>query len=134
MIVVLESVGGIEITRFHPGLLLLGSRKNFLFSRLFIFSLFFFFLAFILVIKQCVNGFVKCMLLSCCCFDWQVLVEDEKAVGVRLKRRGGGGKRGGVIRARRAVVMNADRWAAAKLLPEGTIPVEKRYVPHHTGR
>ncbi|CAN0171110.1 unnamed protein product, partial [Laminaria digitata] len=54
-----------------------------------------------------------------------VLVEDEKAVGVKLKRRGGD-KSGGVIRAKRAVVMNADRWAAAKLLPEGTIPKEKR--------
>ena len=59
-------------------------------------------------------------------------MEDEKAVGVRLKRRGGGGKggrnSGGIIKAKRAVVMNADRWAAAKLLPEGTIPEEKRWV------
>lgn len=51
----------------------------------------------------------------------QVLVEDGKAVGVRLKRAGGK-----IIRAKRAVVMNADRWAAAKLLPKGTIPEEKR--------
>ncbi|CAM9947915.1 unnamed protein product, partial [Hapterophycus canaliculatus] len=60
-----------------------------------------------------------------------VLVEGEKAVGVRLREKGGGGKgargrRPRSIRARRAVVMNADRWAAAKLLPEGTIPEEKR--------
>lgn len=50
-----------------------------------------------------------------------MLVEYGKAVGVRLK------KGNEVIRARRAVVMNADRWAAAKLLPEGSIPEEKRW-------
>lgn len=53
----------------------------------------------------------------------QVLVEDGKAVGVRLKKEGGK-----IIRAKRAVVMNADRWAASKLLPKGTIPEEKRWV------
>ncbi|CAM9806742.1 unnamed protein product [Pylaiella littoralis] len=59
----------------------------------------------------------------------QVLVEGNKAVGVRLRGKGGGmgtRGRGRSIRAKRAVVMNADRWAAAKLLPEGTIPEEKR--------
>lgn len=62
------------------------------------------------------------------CLALKVLVEGEKAVGVRLRGKGGGGKgrRPRSIRARRAVVMNADRWAAAKLLPEGTIPDEKR--------
>lgn len=50
----------------------------------------------------------------------QVLVDDDKAVGVKLRR---GGK---VVKAKRAVVMNADRWAAAKLLPEGAIPEQKR--------
>ncbi|CAM9406576.1 unnamed protein product [Ascophyllum nodosum] len=50
----------------------------------------------------------------------QVLVNDGKAVGVRLKQ---GNE---VIRAKRAVVMNADRWAAAKMLPEGSIPEKKR--------
>ncbi len=59
----------------------------------------------------------------------QVLVEGKTAVGVRLRGKGagaGGKGRGRSIRAKRAVVMNADRWAAAKLLPAGTIPDEKR--------
>nr|ATQ36024.1 prolycopene isomerase-like2 [Petalonia fascia] len=64
----------------------------------------------------------------------QVLVEGEKAVGVRLRGKGGGskGRRARTIRAKRAVVMNADRWAAAKLLPEGTIPEEKRQEAEDT--
>ncbi|CAN0051245.1 unnamed protein product, partial [Ectocarpus sp. 12 AP-2014] len=63
----------------------------------------------------------------------QVLVEDKKAVGVRLRGKGAGARgRGRSIRARKAVVMNADRWAAAKLLPEGTIPEEKRYEAEGT--
>lgn len=56
-------------------------------------------------------------------------MEGKKAVGVRLRGKGAGAgprARGRSIRAKRAVVMNADRWAAAKLLPEGTIPDEKR--------
>lgn len=56
-------------------------------------------------------------------------MEGKKAVGVRLRGKGagaGGKGRGRSIRAKRAVVMNADRWATAKLLPEGTIPDEKR--------
>ncbi|CAM9422293.1 unnamed protein product [Choristocarpus tenellus] len=50
----------------------------------------------------------------------QVLVENGRAVGVKVAK---GDK---VIRAKRAVVMNADRWAAMKLLPEGSIPDAKR--------
>eukprot|EP00903_Cladosiphon_okamuranus_P006653 g6496.t1 len=63
----------------------------------------------------------------------QVLVEGKKAVGVRLRGKGAGARgRGRSIRAKRAVVMNADRWAAAKLLPEGTIPDEKRQEAENT--
>ena len=45
----------------------------------------------------------------------QVLVEGNRAVGVRLR----GDKE---IRARRAVVSNASVWDTLKLLPEGTLP------------
>lgn len=45
----------------------------------------------------------------------QVLVENNRAVGVRLR----GGKE---VRARRAVVSNTSVWDTLKLLPEGSIP------------
>jgi phytoene dehydrogenase-like protein len=45
----------------------------------------------------------------------QVLVEGNRAVGVRLR----GGKE---IRVRRAVVSNASVWDTLKLLPEGAVP------------
>lgn len=45
----------------------------------------------------------------------QVLVESNRAVGVRLR----GGKE---FRARRAVVSNASVWDTLKLLPEGAVP------------
>jgi phytoene dehydrogenase-like protein len=45
----------------------------------------------------------------------QVLVENNRAVGVRLR----GGK---VIQARRAVVSNASVWDTLPLLPEGAVP------------
>lgn len=45
----------------------------------------------------------------------QVLVEGNRAVGVRLR----GGKE---VRARRAVVSNASVWDTLKLLPEGSVP------------
>jgi phytoene dehydrogenase-like protein len=48
-----------------------------------------------------------------------VMVEDGRAVGIRLRR-------GGTIRARRAVVCNAAVWDAMKLLPEGAVPDEWR--------
>jgi carotene isomerase len=49
----------------------------------------------------------------------QVLVEGNRAVGVRLR----GGK---TIRARRAVVSNASIWDTLKLLPEKSIPKQFR--------
>lgn len=45
----------------------------------------------------------------------QVLVEGNRAVGVRLR----GGK---VIRSRQAVISNASVWDTLKLLPDGTVP------------
>ncbi|AFZ13501.1 monooxygenase FAD-binding protein [Crinalium epipsammum PCC 9333] len=49
----------------------------------------------------------------------QVLVENNRAVGVRLRN-------GKEIRANKAVVSNASVWDTLKLIPEGAVP--KRYV------
>jgi phytoene dehydrogenase-like protein len=49
----------------------------------------------------------------------QVLVENNRAVGVRLRN-------GQEIRASKAVVSNASVWDTLKLIPEGALP--KRYV------
>lgn len=53
----------------------------------------------------------------------QVLVESERAIGVRLR----GGKE---IRARKAVVSNTSVWDTLKLLPEGAVP--KRFQARQT--
>uniref|UniRef100_A0A0G4GWP1 Amine oxidase domain-containing protein n=2 Tax=Chromera velia TaxID=505693 RepID=A0A0G4GWP1_9ALVE len=49
----------------------------------------------------------------------EILVEDGRAVGVRLR----GGK---VVRARKAVVTNASVWDTLKLLPEGALETAER--------
>jgi len=48
-----------------------------------------------------------------------VMVEDGRAVGVQLKR-------GGQVRARRAVISNATVWDTQRLIPEGAVPEEDR--------
>jgi phytoene dehydrogenase-like protein len=48
-----------------------------------------------------------------------VMVEDGRAVGVQLKR-------GGQVRARRAVISNATVWDTQRLIPEGAVPEADR--------
>jgi carotene isomerase len=49
----------------------------------------------------------------------EVIVEGRRARGLRLRR-------GGEVRARRAVVSNASIWDTLRLLPEGALPAEYR--------
>jgi phytoene dehydrogenase-like protein len=48
-----------------------------------------------------------------------VMVEDGRAVGIQLRR-------GGRVRARRAVVSNATVWDTLKLIPDGAVPEDYR--------
>ena len=64
----------------------------------------------------------------------QIIMENGRAVGVKLKKRlalGGQGLGQGLdksktIRAKRAVISNASIWDTTKLLPDGAIPPEQR--------
>jgi phytoene dehydrogenase-like protein len=56
----------------------------------------------------------------------EVLVENGRAAGVRLRRRGGsGGAPAPVIRARKAVVSNASVWDTLRLVPQGGLRVKR---------
>lgn len=50
----------------------------------------------------------------------EILIENGRAVGVKLRRKGK------VIKAKRAVISNASIWDTTKLLPEGSIPDSNR--------